>query len=128
MTTPSADAYEGSVDKLKTAGLDPIGLFNLEVKEVRAVEATQGYDAVWLDRVAGDKYPGIEMTLSFVEKAIYNDKGKLEGQEEMNGKRTRRETLDLAAEADLQRLYSLFKSVTGRVPEGNYDPGDTFKA
>jgi len=119
--TVSAQDFVGSADALKTAGLDQPGQYKFEVVDVKTGENTQYADADWLGRKEGDKYPVIVMTFSFLERAEYDEEGNHIGNEELSGKRTRIEYLDIKSDGDLQKLRTLYKTITGRSPNGTID-------
>jgi len=120
--TVSTEDFVGPADLLKTAGLDKPGQYLFFVKTVKPIEATQFFDAPWLNRKIDDKYPGIQVTFVLKEKAVYNEKGELTATEDLNGKQTRTETLDKEDESDRVRIRTLYKIITGQNPTGTLNP------
>src|SRR3972149_2849281 len=119
--TVSAQDFVGSADALKTAGLDQPGQYKFEVLDVKGGENTQYADADRLGRKEGDKCPVIVMGFAFLERAEYDEEGNHVGNEELSGKRTRNEYIDIKSEGDLLKLRTLYKVIRGRSPNGTVD-------
>src|SRR3970282_1477095 len=119
--TVSAQDCVGSAYALKTAGLDQPGQYKFEVLDVKPGENTQYADAEWLGRKEGDKYPVIVMGFAFLERAEYDEEGNHIGSEELSGKRTRNEYIDIKSDGDLLKLRTLYKVITGRSPNGTIE-------
>jgi len=121
----TVEAFVGSADALKTAGLDQPGQYLFEVVDVKMGESTMFFDADWLGengRKEGDKYPVIRMTFAFLEEAEYDEKGNHTGNKELSGKRTRTDDIDKDNEQDRQKLKTLYKEITGKSPNGTLNP------
>ena len=99
-------------EEWRTAGLRPKGSFKFKVLAMEPAER---------ERKDGRKYNVIAGRLEATEQVTYDGEGNFKGIEELENTHTRFQDFGVAG-GSLQLIKSLYKTMTGRYPEGVFNP------